>query len=205
MNTIDVTVETFFERLYLVLGLRTIAPWVNCPYTPTNPNCSFSTYFSISVNFFFPNVPSFFWITIWQVIWTSPSTLAPVPNQTISFPTTVPQPATLPSGWTRTGILSKIMRDPDPNSRPSDPFHPFLPLELTPDTRNRLLSSTTETRVFPRGVQRAVWFKRKQFSRGTYPTRSWSAYPALVHLCITNLLHGLFSYQWWQVHPQSLS
>ena len=46
-------------------------------------------------------------------------------------------------------------------------------------------------------------FKSKQCSRATYPTRSWSAYPAPVHLCIASLLHRLISYQWWQVHPQS--
>jgi len=38
--------------------------------------------------------------------------------------------------------------------------------------------------------------------RGILETRS--AYPATVHLCITRLLHCLISYQWWQVHLQSL-
>ena len=47
-------------------------------------------------------------------------------------------------------------------------------------------------------------FKTKQFSRATYPTRSWSAYPAPVHPCIASLLHRLISYQWWKVHPQNL-
>ena len=28
--------------------------------------------------------------------------------------------------------------------------------------------------------------------------------PAPVHSCIDSLLHRLISYQWWQVHPQSL-
>ena len=42
-----------------------------------------------------------------------------------------------------------------------------------------------------------TYFKRKQFSRATYPTRSWSAYPAPVHPCIASLLHRLISYQWW--------
>jgi len=32
-------------------------------------------------------------------------------------------------------------------------------------------------------------------SRATYPTRSWSAYPALVHPCIASLPHRLISYQ----------
>ena len=49
-------------------------------------------------------------------------------------------------------------------------------------------------------------FKRKEFSRATYPTRSWSAYPAPVHPCIASLLHPLISFKghWWQVHPQNL-
>ena len=38
----------------------------------------------------------------------------------------------------------------------------------------------------------------------TYPTRSWSAYPAPVHPCIAILLHRLISYQWCNVHPQCL-
>ena len=33
----DATLNTFFERLNLVLGLRKFAPWVNCPYAPTTP------------------------------------------------------------------------------------------------------------------------------------------------------------------------
>jgi len=37
MSAIDVTAKTFFERLYLVPGLRIIAPWVNCPCAPTTP------------------------------------------------------------------------------------------------------------------------------------------------------------------------
>jgi hypothetical protein len=35
LSAISVTAKTFFEHLYLVLGLRKIAPWVNCPYAPT--------------------------------------------------------------------------------------------------------------------------------------------------------------------------
>jgi len=37
MSAINVTEKTFFERLYLVLGLCKFAPWVNCPYAPTTP------------------------------------------------------------------------------------------------------------------------------------------------------------------------
>jgi len=35
LSAIDVTTKTFFKRLYLVLRLRKIAPWVNCPYAPS--------------------------------------------------------------------------------------------------------------------------------------------------------------------------
>ena len=37
------TVKTFFERLYLFLGLCKIAPWVNCPYAPTTPTVHSTT------------------------------------------------------------------------------------------------------------------------------------------------------------------
>jgi len=43
LNTIGVTGKTFFERLYLVLELRKIAPWVNCPYVPTAPTIHCTT------------------------------------------------------------------------------------------------------------------------------------------------------------------
>jgi len=35
LSAIDVTAKTLFECLYLVLGLRKIAPWVNCSYAST--------------------------------------------------------------------------------------------------------------------------------------------------------------------------
>ena len=54
------------------------------------------------------------------------------------------------------------------------------------------------------GLVSRACFKSKLFSRATYPTRSWSAYPAPVHPCIASHLHRLISYQRWQVHPQSL-
>ena len=37
LSAICVTARTFFERLYLVLGLGTFGPWVKCPYAPTTP------------------------------------------------------------------------------------------------------------------------------------------------------------------------
>jgi len=74
ISAIDVTVKTFFERLYLVLGLRKIAPWVNCPYAPTTP-----TLHSTAISRFLCNFAELslilLVITIHQVIWPSP-----VPN-----------------------------------------------------------------------------------------------------------------------------
>ena len=72
--------------------------------------------------------------------------------------------------------------------------------------RNRLLDLCGKAQVQSRRpvLVSPAWFKRKQFARATYPTRSCSAYPAPVHLCIVSLLHRLISYQWCQVHPQSL-
>jgi len=34
---IVVTAKTFFERLYLIPGMGTFGPRVNCPYAPTTP------------------------------------------------------------------------------------------------------------------------------------------------------------------------
>ena len=79
LSAIDMTGKTFFERLYLVLGLRKFAPGVNRPYAPTTPtnHCT-----PIYVQFFSPEWPlNFFVSTIHQVIWPSPGTLVvPVPN-----------------------------------------------------------------------------------------------------------------------------
>jgi len=54
----NVTAKTSFERLYLVLELHKIAPWVKCPYAPHNPDRSHYNYFSIFVQFFPPYGPS---------------------------------------------------------------------------------------------------------------------------------------------------
>jgi len=39
----SVTGNTFFERSQLVLGLRKILPWVNCPYVLTTPTIHLTT------------------------------------------------------------------------------------------------------------------------------------------------------------------
>jgi len=67
MSAIDVTKKILFERLYLVPGMRTFAPWVNCPYAQLRlftPQL-FLDFCAI----FFPEWPLNFWvIPIHQVI-----------------------------------------------------------------------------------------------------------------------------------------
>jgi len=75
LSAIDVTAKTFFERLHLVLGLRKIAPWVNCPYAPTTPTIHSTTISRCLCNFFPRMTPHFFVIMIHQVILPSPHTL----------------------------------------------------------------------------------------------------------------------------------
>ena len=60
LSAIDVTAKTFFERLYLVLGLRKIAPWVNCPYAPTTPTVHSTSISRFLCNFFPRMAPHFF-------------------------------------------------------------------------------------------------------------------------------------------------
>jgi len=55
-----VTEKTFFERLYLFLGLRKFAPWVNCPYAPTTPTIHCTTISRFLCNFFPRTAPHFF-------------------------------------------------------------------------------------------------------------------------------------------------
>ena len=43
VSSIDATSKIFFERLYLVQGLGTFGPWVNCPCAPTTPTVQFTT------------------------------------------------------------------------------------------------------------------------------------------------------------------
>ena len=49
----------FFESLHLVLGLRKIAPWVNCPYAPTTPTIHSTTISRFLCNFFPRMAPHF--------------------------------------------------------------------------------------------------------------------------------------------------
>jgi len=74
LSAVRVTGKTLFERLYLVLGLRKIAPWVNCPYAPTSPTIHCTNISRFLCNFF-QNGPSIFGSTIHQVICQSPGTL----------------------------------------------------------------------------------------------------------------------------------
>jgi len=55
LSTIDVTAKTFFERLYLVPGLRKFAPWVNCPCALTPPHFTQQLFLDF-LNNFFPHV-----------------------------------------------------------------------------------------------------------------------------------------------------
>jgi len=57
MSTIDV--RHYFERFFLVLGLRKVAPWVNCLYSPTTPTVHSTTISRFPCNSS-PNGPSFF-------------------------------------------------------------------------------------------------------------------------------------------------
>ena len=60
MSATDVIEKTFFERLYLVLGLRKIAPWVKCPYALTTPIDQCIPISRFSCNFFPWMAPHFF-------------------------------------------------------------------------------------------------------------------------------------------------
>ena len=61
MCATHVTEKTFFERLYLVLELRKIAPRVNCPYAPTTPTIHCTTISRFLCNFFSRMAPQLFW------------------------------------------------------------------------------------------------------------------------------------------------
>ena len=78
LSAIDMTAKTIFECMYLILGLRQFAPWVNCPYAPTPPPLTQQLFLDFCA-IFFPSGPSFFCQhTIYQVIWPSPGTLHPL-------------------------------------------------------------------------------------------------------------------------------
>jgi len=71
LSAIYLTGKTFFERLFLVSGMGTFGPWVNCPYAPTTPTVH-STTISRFLCIFFPRMDSIFLVsTIHQVIWPS--------------------------------------------------------------------------------------------------------------------------------------
>ena len=69
LSAIDVTEKTFFERLYLVLGLRKIALCVSCPCAPTIPTIHCTTVSRFLCNCFARMAPHFF-------VHDSPSNLA---------------------------------------------------------------------------------------------------------------------------------
>jgi len=60
VSATNVEAKAFFERLYLVPGLRKIAPFVTMPSAPTSPHLSICDYFSILVQFFSRVAPQFF-------------------------------------------------------------------------------------------------------------------------------------------------
>ena len=65
------TTKTIFERLYVVLGLETSGPRVNCPYAHTTPPIHTSTISRFLSYLFARMAPQFFWYTIHQVFWPS--------------------------------------------------------------------------------------------------------------------------------------
>jgi len=66
--------------LYLVPGIDTFGPWVNCPYAPTTPTIYMTTISRFLCNIFPRMAHHFFGYPIHQVIWPSPGTLVPVPS-----------------------------------------------------------------------------------------------------------------------------
>jgi len=60
ISAINVTEKILFERLYLVPGMGTFGPWVNCPYAPTTPTVYSTTISRFSCNYFPRMVPHFF-------------------------------------------------------------------------------------------------------------------------------------------------
>jgi len=60
MSAIDVTKKLLFERLYLVPGMGTFGPWVNCPYAPTTPTVHSTIISRFTCNFFTRAAPHCF-------------------------------------------------------------------------------------------------------------------------------------------------
>jgi len=75
LSAIDVRKNTFFERLYLVLGMHTFALWSTVPMHPQLQPFTRQLFLDLCA-IFPPNGAPFFLVsTIHQVIWPSPGTL----------------------------------------------------------------------------------------------------------------------------------
>ena len=74
LSAIGMTPKTFFERVYLVLGLQKFVPWVNCVPMHPQPRPSLYNYFLIHVQFFLRTAPLSFFQHDSPVIWPIPCT-----------------------------------------------------------------------------------------------------------------------------------
>ena len=74
------TKKTFFERLYLVPGLRSFEPCDNCQCAPTPPPLKRQLFLDLGAWFCLNSCVS----TIYQVIWPSPGTARSVEDEGIS-------------------------------------------------------------------------------------------------------------------------
>jgi len=59
VSALDVTMKAFFERLYLVPGLRPVVPFVTMPSAPTSPHLERRLFLDFCA-IFFPSGPSIF-------------------------------------------------------------------------------------------------------------------------------------------------
>jgi hypothetical protein len=126
LSAIDVTEKTFFERLYLVLGLGTFGFWVNCLYASTTLSIHCTTISRFLSNFFPRMAPHYFWYTIHQV---SDRVL-------------------VPSTRTRTGIdPAKIWNSVRYGTRTHLTWAPHVPLDWRTRTRTRIDPATIWTGV----------------------------------------------------------
>ena len=60
MSAMNVTKQVLFERLYLVSGMGTFGPWVNCPYAPTTQTVHSKIISRFLCNFFPQMAPHIF-------------------------------------------------------------------------------------------------------------------------------------------------
>jgi len=72
MSAIDVTENILFERLYLVSGMGTFGPRVNCPYAPTTLTIHSTTISGFLCNFFRRMAHHLFGHHDWPRIWRVP-------------------------------------------------------------------------------------------------------------------------------------